>query len=35
MIGWERFGPYIRNKVFPKFEIYAGTQQVMQMFIIE
>ena len=35
MIGWEHFGPYLSNKSFPKYEICAGTQQIIQVFIIE
>ena len=26
LIGWEHFGPYLRNKNFPKYWICAGTQ---------
>ena len=25
LIGWENFCPYLRNKIFPKYEISAGT----------
>ena len=27
LIGWRDFGPYLRNKNFPKYGICAGTQQ--------
>ena len=35
LIGWEHFGPYLRNQNFPKYGICAGTQQILQIFIIE
>ena len=35
LIGWEHFGPYLRNKNFPKNGICAGTHQIIYIFIIE
>ena len=35
LIGWEHFGPYLRNKNFPKYGIYAGAKQIISIFIIE
>ena len=35
LIGWEHFDPYLRNQNFPKYGICAGTQQIIQSFIIE
>ena len=35
MVGWEHFGLNIRNMVFPKHWICAGTQQIINIFIIE
>ena len=35
LIGWEYFGPYIKNKNFPKYGIYAGMQKILEVFIIE
>ena len=29
LIGWEHFGPYLRNKNFSKYGICAGTQQII------
>ena len=31
----EHFGPYLRNKNFPKYEICAGTQQIIYIFILD
>ena len=28
LIGWEHFGLYLRNKIFPQHRICAGTQQI-------
>ena len=25
LIGWEHFGPYLKNEVFRKYEIFAVT----------
>ena len=35
LIGWKHFGSYLRNKNFPKYDIYAETQQIIQIFIIQ
>ena len=35
LIGWEYFGLHLRNKIFPKYRICAGTQQIIKIFIIE
>ena len=35
MTGGEHFGPYLRNKNFPKYGICAGSQQIIKIFIIE
>ena len=35
LIGWEDFGLYLRNKIFPKYRICSGTQQMIKIFIIE
>ena len=32
---WEHFGLYIRNKIFSKYRICAGTQQIVNIFITE
>ena len=32
-LAWEQFGPYLRNKNFPKYEICAATQPI-EVFII-
>ena len=29
LIGWEHFGPNLRNQNFPKYGICAGTQQII------
>ena len=29
LIGWEHFGPYLRNQNFPRYGICAGTQQII------
>ena len=35
LIGWEYFGLYLRNKIFPKYRIYPRTQQIIILFTIE
>ena len=35
LIGWEHYGPYLRNKNFPKYGTCAGTQQTIKIFIIK
>ena len=35
LTSWEYFGPYLRNKNFPKYGICAGSQQMILIFIIE
>ena len=35
LIGWEHFGPYLRNQNFLKNGICAGTLQKIQVFVIE
>ena len=35
MIDWEDLGPYLRNKNFPKYGIFLGIQQTIQIFISE
>ena len=35
LIGWAYFGLHLRNKIFPKQRICAGTQQIINIFIIE
>ena len=35
LIGWEHFGLYLKNKIFPKNRICAGTQQIISIFITE
>ena len=35
LIGWEHCVLYIRSKNFPKYEISAGTQQIIKIFIAE
>ena len=34
-MDWEHSGLYLRNKIFPKYRICAGTQQIIKIFIIE
>ena len=34
-MDWEHSGLYLRNKIFPKYRICAGTQQIKNIFIIE
>ena len=34
LIGWKHFGPYLRSQNFFKYGISAGTQQIIQIFII-
>ena len=35
LTGWEHFGLHLRNRIFPKHRICAGTQQIINIFIIE
>ena len=35
LIYWEQFGPYLRNKTFPKYGICAGTQQIIHHYTVE
>ena len=35
LIGWEYFGLYLRNKIFPKYRIYPRTQQIIILFTIK
>ena len=37
LAGWEHFCPYLRNKVFPKYVICGGTENIINkiIFIIE
>ena len=35
LIGWEHFGLNLRNKIFPKYRICAGTKQIINIFLIE
>ena len=35
LIGREHFGPDLMNKNFPKYGIYAGTQQIIWILIID
>ena len=35
LIGWEYFGLYFWRKIFLKYRICSGTQQIMKIFIIE
>ena len=35
LIGWKHFGPYLRNKNFPKYGVFAGTQQIIWIFVTD
>ena len=35
LTGSEHFGPYLRNKNLVKYKVCAGTQQIIQILIIE
>ena len=35
LIGREHFGPYLRNQIFAKYGICAGTQQLIENFFID
>ena len=35
LLGWEHFGPYLRNQNFSKYGICAGTQQIIKIFVVE
>ena len=32
LIGWVHFGLYLRNKIFPKYRICWGTQQILKIY---
>ena len=34
LIGWEHFRPYLKNQNFLKYEICAGTQEIIWIYII-
>ena len=33
LFDWEYFGPYLKNKIFPKYEICTGTQNIIHGFL--
>ena len=35
VVGWEHFVLYLKNKIFPKYKICTGTQQIINIFILE
>ena len=35
LIGWEHFGPYFRNQIFPKYGISARIQPIIWTFFID